>query len=74
MSFAFLNAKDRWSTRDGMPFRELADLDLLEISLVVRPAYGATSVAARDRSALVVPEPGYPLAMARARLALADRG
>lgn len=73
MSFGFVGGKDRWSTRDGMPFREVSDLDLLEISLVVHPAYAATSVAARDRSELSVPDLGLPLATARARLALADR-
>jgi len=74
MSFGFAGGKDKWRTRDGLAFREVADLDLFEISLVIHPAYPATSVAARDRSGLIVPEPTLPLPIARARLALALRG
>ncbi len=75
MSFGFApNAKDRWSTRDGVPRREVLDLDLWEVSVVVDPAYPTTSVGLRDRSTIAVPESAPTLSVARARLALADRG
>lgn len=78
MSFGFLNEKARWYSRDGLPWRDLSALDLLEISLVIDPAYPATSVNARDLagvSRVEIPELGSPPHLARARRlqAIAER-
>lgn len=74
MSFGFpkANVRDRWFRKDGQQWRELQDLDLAEVSVVIHPAYPATSV--RDVSAAVPPAAGPDLA-ARARrvLMLAER-
>jgi uncharacterized protein len=74
MSFGFGPTRDRWTVRDGMQHHEISELDLYEVSLVITPAYPSTSVEARDRSAIVVPEP-QPSAIARAKhlLAIAER-
>ena len=76
MSFGFeATAKDRWSWRDGRQWREVIDAPLFEISLVIRPAYSATSVGLRDLSRIDVPAP-EPSRIDRARrlLQLAERG
>lgn len=74
MSFAMRNEKDRWSRRDGRDWREVSDLDLKEISVVIIPAYPATSVGFRDTSTIAIPEPGPDLtARARRLLELAER-
>ena len=45
MSFGFITRSDVWSIgADGVPLREVLDLELLEVSIVAWPAYGATSV------------------------------
>lgn len=71
MSFGFPNgsARDRWSVRDGGPFRELLGVDLVEISLVMEPAYRGTSVGVRDTSGVVIPAPSLSVPLARLRLA-----
>jgi len=52
MSFGFQVRKDSWVTRDdGMAERTLIDLDLLEISPVVSPAYPDTTAAVRSLEA-----------------------
>lgn len=73
MSFAFRGDRDRWTHQNGTAFREVLEIGhLVEISPVIQPAYPDTSVGLR--SAVVVPDPTIPLNVARARLALADRG
>ncbi len=63
--------KDAWSVREGMPFRQISDLDLREISLVVHPAYLAPKVTAR--SLVEIPaDVGREVALARRRLRLAE--
>jgi uncharacterized protein len=48
MSFGFCTVSDNWGTEDGMPLRELVDLDLIEVSCVAFPAYPDTAVAVRS--------------------------
>lgn len=50
MSFGFVVRKDRWDERDGRKLRELLDIDLIEVSPVVFPAYEATEISAEARS------------------------
>lgn len=57
MSFGMREEKDRWFQRDGGTWREVSDLTLTEISIVIFPAYPATSVGFRDVSAVVIPDP-----------------
>lgn len=59
MSFCFFVSEDneRWSERDGVPFREILKVDVVaEISAVNFPAYGGTNINSRsldsDRRAL----------------------
>lgn len=47
MSFGFKTRKDTWSTMDGVRIRELHDVQLLEVSPVWKPAYGASTVDLR---------------------------
>lgn len=75
MSFGFRDFKDRWSHRDGGSFRELVEVALLEVSLVIHPAYPTTSVEVRDRSAVVVPDQvAAPLSVLRLRQQLTELG
>lgn len=46
-SFAFVPLKDRWGEKDGAPVRELLELELIEISPCVFPAYQRTSLDLR---------------------------
>lgn len=48
-SFAFTVPKggDSWTQRNGLPHRELLDVDLHEITITASPAYADTSVAKR---------------------------
>lgn len=71
-SFGMRNERARWSTRDGGPFREVAALDLVEVSLVIHPAYPTAGVRAAG-TAVEVPDL-YPMDLAAARLALAAAG
>jgi HK97 family phage prohead protease len=48
MSLGFYVQEDKWSTRDGMPFRELLDVELVEASIVTWPAYPSTSADIRS--------------------------
>jgi hypothetical protein len=65
-SFAFIVIDDAWSLRDGLPFRELLDFHLREVSLAVSfPAYPATAL--RELEAV----PIRSMEMARRRLQLA---
>ncbi len=47
-SFAFLAKRDEWRQEEGLPLRELLDLDLHDISIVTFPAYDSTSVDVRS--------------------------
>ncbi len=49
MSFGFRTISDKWETRDGMDFRTLEKVELLEVSIVPFPAYEDTNVAMRSR-------------------------
>jgi len=53
MSFAFVvpEGGDRWEQIDGLTVRELVDVDLHDIAIVVRPAYQQTEVALRSMNA-----------------------
>lgn len=74
MSFRFRNETDRWTMRDGKHWRELVDLDLVEISVVIEPAYPATSVGFRDKAEIELPDlTAAATARARRLLALAER-
>ncbi|MDZ4686778.1 MAG: HK97 family phage prohead protease [Planctomycetaceae bacterium] len=64
MSFSFNAVEDRWSDMPTGPQRELFDADLLEISVVTRPAYKTTSVATRRK---VTPAVQRRLGQLRAR-------
>jgi len=49
VSFGFRVIADTWERRDGdLPLRTLIDVDLIEISPVVNPAYPATEAALRS--------------------------
>lgn len=49
MSFGFVPVKTKWEERDGTDLRTLLDVDLLEVSAVVWPAYPDTSIGARSQ-------------------------
>ena len=50
-SFAFMvkDNGERWTTKDGLPYRELLSLDIDEVSICVDPAYKATSCQLRSK-------------------------
>lgn len=49
MSFAFVCGKDEWGREEGMALRTVLDVSSLhDVSIVTRPAYASTSVAARS--------------------------
>jgi HK97 family phage prohead protease len=63
MSFGFNVVKDKWTTDDGKPSdrmngtrRELLEVQLIEVSPVTRPAYGGTSISARDEASALLEE------------------
>lgn len=51
MSFGFTVPKggDRWTERNGRKLRELLEVNLIETSIVVWPAYAATEISAEAR-------------------------
>lgn len=61
MSFGFRSRQDAWERRNGMLHRTLLDVDLVEVSIVQRPAYPETSSGLRGR---------FDLATSRRRLAI----
>ena len=85
-SFGFRTITDKWETRDGMDYRTLEKVELLEISIVPFPAYPDTDVAMRSLEAYreskeakppakeeKQEDPGLSIAMADKRLQLAER-
>ena len=63
MSFGFNVVKDSWTDNDGNPSdrmsgtrRELLEVQLIEVSPVTRPAYGGTSISARDEASALLEE------------------
>ena len=48
MSFRFNTVKDAWNKTDDGTVRDLADVDLIEVSVVSVPAYPDTEVAVRS--------------------------
>jgi HK97 family phage prohead protease len=55
-SFLFIGRNDRWSKRDGMPYRLVLDADIFECSLVTFPAYKDGTYAEPEREAELVGE------------------
>lgn len=70
MSFAFHKRRDEW--RDGGKVRELIDVDIHDVSVVVHPAYEDTSVAVRSLEEWSQVQGTPRLDMAERRLRLAD--
>lgn len=66
-SFGWLTHRDKWGTKDDMPFRELLDIDVLEVSVVYDPAYPKTSV---DLRSIALPSQNQLL---RLRLAMVEK-
>ena len=63
MSFGFNVVKDAWFDDAGKPSdrmngtrRELLEVQLIEVSPVTRPAYGGTSISARDEASALLEE------------------
>jgi HK97 family phage prohead protease len=50
MSFGFRVLSDEWRMEDGMPLREVQDMDISEVSVVTFPSYPATDVSVAQRS------------------------
>jgi len=48
MSFAFMTLEDDWWIEDGMPHREILDMEIIEVSPVSFPAYPTTTIKAVD--------------------------
>jgi HK97 family phage prohead protease len=48
MSFAFYTLVDQWDFSGSTILRDLVDVDLVDVSVVARPAYTDTSVAVRS--------------------------
>lgn len=72
MSFAFRTLTDNWRIQDEIPIRELADLELVDVSIVSYPAYTETSIAARaiEFAKTMKPYRGVPNEVNAARLDL----
>lgn len=47
MSLGFYVVDDKWSMKDGAPFRELLKVDLFDVSIVTFPAYESTTAYVR---------------------------
>jgi HK97 family phage prohead protease len=47
MSLGFYVLDDKWSMKNGMPFRELLKVDLFDVSIVTFPAYESTTAYVR---------------------------
>lgn len=48
MSFGFFVREDEWAIRDGLKIRTLLDVDLIEVSPVIFPAYDSTEISLRN--------------------------
>lgn len=51
MSFGFIALEDDWWLEDGIPHREILDMEIVEFSPVAFPAYPTTSVKVVDAAA-----------------------
>jgi len=82
MSFAFkLRApeSERWIEEAGVIIREIDDLELIDVSVVLFPAYPATSISVAKRAldqveAIKAKGRGTPAGIARRRIELAEQG
>lgn len=50
MSFGFRVLDDEWHLEEGMPIREVLDMEISEVSIVAFPAYEGTDVGVAQRS------------------------
>jgi HK97 family phage prohead protease len=48
MSFGFVVREQRFNRENGKLYRDISDLDLYEVTITERPAYGDTSIATRS--------------------------
>lgn len=71
MSFAFKVRAESWSVDAGRRINTVEDLDLVDVSIVGRPAYEGTSIHLRSLDTYPPAQPGHiRLVRARARLIL----
>lgn len=68
-SIRFRNPVDRWYHESNVLHRSISALELVEVSLVIHPAYPAAGIS--DRSAAEAPEL-HPLNLAQVRIQLAE--
>lgn len=78
MSFGFMVRSDEWHMEDGVPIRELLDVDLFDVSVVTFPAYPETDVAVRSlekfkAAAKAEETAGRSVELLRLRLGVAER-
>ena len=50
MSFGFRTLEDEWHMEDGMPHRDILDMEVREVSIVAFPAYPDTDISVAKRS------------------------
>jgi HK97 family phage prohead protease len=72
MSFSFLPLVEQWDDTGDMPVRTLREVELFEVSIVARPAYADTSIAARTLERHKAAGIGA-VGVTRARMRLAQR-
>lgn len=67
MSFGFRVLEDDWHLEEGLPVREILDMEVHEVSIVTFPAYESTdvNVAKRALQQFQASQMGRPIAMLR---------
>lgn len=68
MSFAFTPVREEWDDSGDLPMRTLLQIELFEVSIVARPAYPTTDIAARIAARRQAPTGKVNAAAHRARL------